>query len=108
MIVKCEECGRSFNLQEDQFGKIKCKCGAILNDPDKPSAGKAPVKEMSDMESIKALKDAYDALRQEMALVIVGQDAVIEEILIAIFARGHCLLEGVPGLAKTLMISSLA
>ena len=40
--------------------------------------------------------------------MIVGQDKVIEEILIAIFARGHCLLEGVPGLAKTLMISTLA
>jgi MoxR-like ATPase len=60
------------------------------------------------MEAIKALKVAYDQLRQEMATVIVGQDKVVEEILIAIFAKGHCLLEGVPGLAKTLMIASLA
>ena len=40
--------------------------------------------------------------------MIVGQDEVIEELLIALFSRGHCLLEGVPGLAKTLMISTLA
>ena len=33
-IVKCEECGRSFNLHEDQYGKVKCKCGAILKSPD--------------------------------------------------------------------------
>ncbi|MDH3584562.1 MAG: MoxR family ATPase [Phycisphaerae bacterium] len=51
---------------------------------------------------------AYDKIRNQLAKVIVGQEDVIEELLIAILARGHCLLEGVPGLAKTLMISSLA
>jgi MoxR-like ATPase len=133
-IIKCEECGRSFNLQEEQYGKVKCKCGAILN-PNKTAAASAPASaagatdspaaapieskasgraaaasgaSMSDLEAIKALKGAYDALKQEVAQVIVGQDKVVEEILIAIFARGHCLLEGVPGLAKTLMIASLA
>ena len=44
----------------------------------------------------------------EIRKVIVGQDQVIEEVLIALFARGHCLLVGVPGLAKTLLISTLA
>ena len=44
----------------------------------------------------------------QLSRVIVGQDQVIEELLIALFARGHCLLEGVPGLAKTLMISTLS
>src|SRR5512136_1797403 len=44
----------------------------------------------------------------EIKKVIVGQDKVIEEILIALFCRGHCLLVGVPGLAKTLLISTLA
>ena len=43
-----------------------------------------------------------------MGKVIVGQDEVIDQLLIALFSRGHCLLEGVPGLAKTLMISTLA
>ncbi len=47
-------------------------------------------------------------MRQELQKVIVGQDEVIEQLFAAIFTRGHCLLEGVPGLAKTLMVSSLA
>jgi len=50
----------------------------------------------------------HAALREELAKIIVGQDDVIEQMLIAVLARGHCLLEGVPGLAKTLMIHSLA
>ncbi|PJA73755.1 AAA family ATPase [bacterium CG_4_9_14_3_um_filter_65_15] len=50
----------------------------------------------------------YEAMRKEVAKVIVGQEDVVEEMLIALFAGGHVLLEGVPGLAKTLLISSLA
>jgi MoxR-like ATPase len=61
-----------------------------------------------DMQALENLKQAYSAVRQELAKVIVGQDQVIEQLLIAIFAQGHCLLEGVPGLAKTLMVSTLA
>src|SRR3970040_1197951 len=49
-----------------------------------------------------------DSMLGEIRKVIVGQDQVIEEVLIALFARGHCLLVGVPGLAKTLLISTLA
>jgi MoxR-like ATPase len=59
-------------------------------------------------ESIQKLSRAYGAIREQMSQVIVGQDEVIEQLLIALFSRGHCLLEGVPGLAKTLMISTLA
>lgn len=54
------------------------------------------------------LKASYDALRGEIAKVIVGQEGVIEELLTALLARGHCLLVGVPGLAKTLLIKTLA
>jgi MoxR-like ATPase len=54
------------------------------------------------------LKQAYDSLRTEIAKVIVGQDAIVEHLLIALLARGHCLLVGVPGLAKTLLIRTLA
>jgi MoxR-like ATPase len=61
-----------------------------------------------DLEAARALKDSYDSLRQEIAKVIVGQDAVIEHLLVALLARGHCLLIGVPGLAKTLLIKTLA
>ena len=59
-------------------------------------------------ESIDKLATAYRNIREQMSQVIVGQDEVIEQLLIALFSRGHCLLEGVPGLAKTLMISTLA
>jgi MoxR-like ATPase len=61
-----------------------------------------------DVEASDALKRSYDALRQEIAKVIVGQDRVIEQLIIALLARGHCLLVGVPGLAKTLLIRTLA
>ncbi len=59
-------------------------------------------------ESIDKLSRAYHGLREQMSKVIVGQTDVIDQLLIALFSRGHCLLEGVPGLAKTLMISTLA
>ncbi len=61
-----------------------------------------------DLSAIERLNDGYRRICREMGKVIVGQERVIEELLIAIFARGHCLLVGVPGLAKTLMIRTLA
>ena len=61
-----------------------------------------------DLAAVERLKDAFARLKAEMGKVIVGQQNVLEELLIAIFARGHCLLIGVPGLAKTLMIHTLA
>jgi MoxR-like ATPase len=62
----------------------------------------------NDLAAADKLKTAYKSLCQQLGRVIVGQDQVIEELLIALFSRGHCILEGVPGLAKTLMISSLS
>jgi MoxR-like ATPase len=61
-----------------------------------------------DLQAVQRLNDAYNTLRGELGKVIVGQEQVIEYLLIAMFARGHGLLVGVPGLAKTLMISTLA
>jgi MoxR-like ATPase len=58
--------------------------------------------------SIERLGDAANKIKQQLARVIVGQHDVIEQMLIALFSRGHCLLEGVPGLAKTLLVSTLA
>ncbi len=66
------------------------------------------VVESTDLAAVKRLRDAHQAMRQEMSKVIVGQDEVLDQMLIAIFSRGHCLLVGVPGLAKTLMVSTLA
>jgi MoxR-like ATPase len=59
-------------------------------------------------EAIAALARAGEAIKAEVAKIIVGQVDVINEVLTAFFARGHCVIEGVPGLAKTLMISSLS
>jgi MoxR-like ATPase len=59
-------------------------------------------------QSIQKLQQAYSSIKSQMSQVIVGQDEVIEQLLIALFSRGHCMLEGVPGLAKTLMISTLS
>jgi MoxR-like ATPase len=61
-----------------------------------------------DVAAISALAAAKEAIQNQIRRVIVGQDRVIEELLIAILANGHCLLVGVPGLAKTLMVSTLA
>ena len=61
-----------------------------------------------DAAAIERLGDARQRIIDQLAQVIVGQNDVIEELLISLFSRGHCLLEGVPGLAKTLMISTLA
>ena len=63
---------------------------------------------MDDLQAVEKLHDAYRRIRAELAKVIVGQEQVIEELLVAMFARGHCLLVGVPGLAKTLLIRTLA
>ena len=65
-------------------------------------------KESEDIEAIEKLGKARDAIVAELRKTIVGMDEVIDEMMIAIFARGHCLLVGVPGLAKTLLVSSLA
>ena len=61
-----------------------------------------------DLAATKRLQEAYKSIRDEMGKVIVGQEDVLEQLLICIFARGHCLLIGVPGLAKTLMIATMA
>ena len=58
--------------------------------------------EDQDLEAVRQLNEAYDKITTELNKVIVGQKQVIEELLVALFARGHCLLVGVPGLAKTL------
>ena len=62
----------------------------------------------SDKEVIEELKAAHAAMKQQLELVIVGQEEVIEQLLISIFCRSHALLVGVPGLAKTLLVSTLS
>ena len=64
--------------------------------------------EQDDLQAVNELSEAYRAITEQLGQVIVGQQQVIEELLVAMFARGHCLLVGVPGLAKTLLIRTLA
>lgn len=63
---------------------------------------------MNDVQQVEQLSQRIAAVRKEVAKVIIGQDDVIEQLLISLFANGHCLLVGVPGLAKTLLIRTLA
>ena len=73
-----------------------------LNNPDAVDVPK------EDLEAAEFLKDAREKIMNELRKRIVGQQEVIDELLISLFSQGHCLLVGVPGLAKTLLISSLA
>jgi MoxR-like ATPase len=122
MNVRCSNCG--LLVQVPAGGRRLCGCGNWLSadepqkvvpidlEPMEVEELAEPSKEAwprieGDMSAIERLNDGYRRARKELAKVIVGQERVIEELLIAIFARGHCLLVGVPGLAKTLMIRAL-
>src|SRR6266568_1894666 len=66
------------------------------------------VESMTTEEQIQSFREAYAALRDEIGKVIVGHDAIVEGTLISLFAGGHVLLEGVPGLGKTLLVRTLS
>jgi MoxR-like ATPase len=128
--IRCKTCG--LLVQVPAGGRRLCGCGTWLSG-DEPVAApsiaqREPVTHLSvveeapeaqpvaqawpkiegDLSAIERLNDGYRRIRKEMSKAIVGQERVLEEMLISIFARGHCLLVGVPGLAKTLMIRTLA
>ncbi len=67
-----------------------------------------PAPSTGDVAAVEQLRSAYQKLRAEVGKVIVGQDEVVEQVLLAVFCRGHAVLVGVPGLAKTLLVSTLA
>jgi MoxR-like ATPase len=62
----------------------------------------------SDVEAVNAFVEKFALLKKEIAKVIVGQDEIVNDVLISIFSRGHCLLVGVPGLAKTLLVNTIS
>src|SRR5439155_13888416 len=68
----------------------------------------APQAARDDLEAIAKLGAARKKLKEEIAKVIVGQEHIVDDLLTALFARGHCLMIGVPGLAKTLMVRTIA
>ncbi|HEV3078340.1 MAG TPA: AAA family ATPase [Gemmataceae bacterium] len=112
--VQCQNCG--LIVQVPEGGRRLCGCGTWLSADEVPVVVEAAPAESgerwpridSDLAAIERLNDGYRRIRKELAKAVVGQQRVLEELLIAIFARGHCLLVGVPGLAKTLMIRTLA
>ena len=59
-------------------------------------------------EAIDQLSAAYSRMREEIGKAIVGQHEIVDQLLVSLFSGGHCLLEGVPGLAKTLLVSTIA
>ena len=82
-----------------------------MSDPSKRTGkiGKSgPSLPSEEMEAVERLASARQRILEEVRKVIVGQHAVIEDMMIALFSRGHCLMVGVPGLAKTLMVKTLA
>jgi MoxR-like ATPase len=135
--VICVQCKGEYHAYENEIDIIKCpSCGGILKSAEAPEPvqapapqtppppapqEKSPAKDKSigpgkvgvsladgDVAALEKVNKAYALLQKEIEKVIVGQKDVIEEIVVAILANGHCLLEGVPGLAKTLLISSLS
>ncbi|MFO7956476.1 MAG: MoxR family ATPase [Candidatus Brocadiia bacterium] len=83
----------------------------MSNEETGPESGRtasATVRKQDDIEAVKALSAAYEKMTDQLGRVIVGQEKVIEEVLISLFCRGHALLVGVPGLAKTLLVRTLA
>jgi MoxR-like ATPase len=113
--MRCNKCG--LTVQVPPGGKRLCGCGNWIAAAVEPSLAESLAspadlaqwpKIEGDLSAIERLNDGYRRITREMNKAIVGQQRVLEELLIAIFARGHCLLVGVPGLAKTLMIRTLA
>ena len=84
----------------DSAPVIEAEPAAANNAADNPSD--------SDVVVIDELRATHDRIKAEMAKVIIGQDEVVERLLICVLSRGHALLMGVPGLAKTLMVNSLS
>ena len=78
-----------------------------MNDQQVVTTNEAPLP-TSDREAVERLQSGYERIKAELARVIVGQEEVLDELLVSILSNGHVILEGVPGLAKTLMISTLA
>ena len=118
--LSCPNCGKVMAVPRTA-PKVRCPgCQGVVDvssalaaagggeEPAASAAAQEAPASPGDREAVGRLRAAWARIREELAKVIVGQEQVIEEMLIAIFARGHCLLEGVPGLAKTLLISTLA
>ena len=116
MVIKCPACKMDLTVEDTTAGsQLKCpnqNCGTLLVVPAVVETPKESVPRSlagaSDEQLAEKLASAYRSMAKEVGKAIVGQNDVIEQVIIAIFARSHCLLEGVPGLAKTYMIKTLS
>jgi MoxR-like ATPase len=131
MIMAHCGCGAKYSCKNEQAGKkLRCrKCGESFKVPDGPltdtpipnpgmdavavapaAAGSTASAEWTDADMMKleTLKKAQGRIDIELRKAIVGQNDVVRQVMIGLFAQGHCLLMGVPGLAKTLLVRSLA
>ena len=115
MDIQCPACSMTLTVEDSAAGtQLKCpRCSTLLVVPTvvtAPAESRATsiTSGAGDEQLAEKLANSYRIISAEVAKAIVGQDKVIEQIIIAIFARSHCLLEGVPGLAKTFMISTLS
>jgi MoxR-like ATPase len=118
-MVSCPECGRKYDVSGFTVGsKARCKCGcmfdvssgqAVRQRGGRSHAGStANLSSKGALEAVESLARAKEAVLNEVGKIIIGQKEVLDQVLTAFFAKGHCLLMGVPGLAKTLMVHSLA
>ncbi|KKL93191.1 hypothetical protein LCGC14_1877180, partial [marine sediment metagenome] len=98
--ITCQ-CGKTYTVGDETAGKTaKCQaCGASIAIPAPGADASPPRADLGDddIAAVDRLTEAYKILRKEMAKAIVGQEQVLEELLMCIFARGHAILEGVPG-----------
>ena len=133
MIEATCQCGAKYKVGDESAGKkLKCrKCGGVFTVPAAGAATAQPAAPASagapsggateadagepgrpwtsdEVAKVKHLKEAHDKIIGQMRKAIVGQEEVVKQLMIALFAQGHCLLVGVPGLAKTLMVRTLA
>jgi len=117
LTVLCPRCNRAYEVNKTSPRKrARCKCGCKFDlatgQVVESSSGARHVRLTLDPDNalahVEALGRAREAILNEVGRVIVGQQEVLHQVLTAFFARGHCLLMGVPGLAKTLMVHSLS
>ncbi|MBI9016599.1 MAG: AAA family ATPase [Phycisphaerae bacterium] len=132
ITIECPGCQKNYDVLESAIGQnVRCQCGHTFDITSNLVASERNQQSLSDLtsqaasvskaaenvrlapavnpaDSIKHLAQARQEIIAQLSKIIVGQSEVIDQILTAFFAKGHCLLMGVPGLAKTLMVHSLA
>lgn len=122
--IKCESCGAQLRTDRSLAGrKVACKCGYRFRIPhdffgsmeQQNEVGALGIESQftdvlpdDDVARIESVRNAYAALMGQLEQVVIGQQSVIEQAIIAMLCKGHVLLTGVPGLAKTLLVSSIA